>query len=122
MFGPVESGVAAVLRPITAIPDWFRSATTCAAELSALEAENAELRSEVATSDYDRNRLEEYDGLTAAAENLGYRAGARPAWSRSARRSRSRRTVTIDAGSDAGIHARPDGRSTTTGWSAGCCG
>ncbi len=105
VFGPLESGTAAVIRPIAAIPDWFRSHDSLRAELSALEAENAELRSEVATSGYDRNRLEAYDGLTGAAENLGFALvptrvvalGPSQAFSR---------TVTIDAGSDAGI--RPD--------------
>jgi rod shape-determining protein MreC len=103
--GPVESAAAAVVRPITAVPDWFRSHDSLRAELTSLEAENAELRSRVATSGYDRNRLEEYDGLTATAETLGFAlvparvVGLGPSQSFS-------RTVTIDAGSDAGV--RPD--------------
>ena len=103
VFGPLETGVAAAIRPVTSVPDWFRSRDDLRAELSALEAENAELRSEIATSDFDRNRLAEYDGLTAAAENLGVSlvparvVGMGPAQSFS-------RTVTIDAGSDAGLH------------------
>jgi rod shape-determining protein MreC len=74
-------------------------------DMLALEAENSQLRSEVATQDYDRNRLAEYDGLTAAAENLGYAlvparvVGLGPSQSFS-------HTVTIDAGSEAGL--RPD--------------
>jgi rod shape-determining protein MreC len=70
-----------------------------------LEAENARLRAESVTSSYDRNRLEEFDGLTAAAEALQYAlvparvVGLGPSQSFS-------RTATIDAGSDAGI--RPD--------------
>ena len=72
-------------------------------DLLDLQAENSELRSQVATQDYDRNRLEEYDGLTAAAQSLGYSlvparvVGLGPSQSFS-------RTVTIDAGSDAGVH------------------
>ncbi|HYH33901.1 MAG TPA: rod shape-determining protein MreC [Nocardioides sp.] len=103
VFGPLETGVAAAIRPVTSVPDWFRSRDDLRAELSALEAENAELRSEIATSDFDRNRLAEYDGLTAAAENLGVSlvparvVGMGPAQSFS-------RTVTIDAGSHAGLH------------------
>ena len=71
-------------------------------EIDQLQAENARLRSDAATSGYDRNRLEEYDGLTAAADSLGYAlvparvVGLGPSQSFS-------RTVTIDAGSDAGI-------------------
>ncbi len=104
LFGPLESGVAAVTRPVAAVPGWFRSRGDLRAELSALESENAQLRSEVATSDFDRNRLEEYDGLTTAAENLGY--ALVPARVIAVGPSQSfSRTVTIDAGSDAGLHA-----------------
>ncbi|GAA1476211.1 rod shape-determining protein MreC [Nocardioides aestuarii] len=102
VFGPVENATAAVVRPIAAIPDFFRTRDSLKAELSSLEAENAELRSQVARSGFDRNRLAEYDGLTAAADNLGQAlvparvVGIGPSQSFS-------RTVTIDAGSDAGI-------------------
>ncbi len=105
VFGPVESATAAVVRPIAAVPGWFQSRDSMQAELSALEAENAELRSEVATSGYDRNRLEEYDGLTATAENL--RLALVPARVIAIGPSQSfSRTVTIDAGSDDGL--QPD--------------
>lgn len=104
-FGPVESATAAVVRPIAAIPDWFQTRDSMRAELSALEAENAELRSEVATSGYDRNRLEEYDGLAATAENL--RTALVPARVVALGPSQSfSRTVTIDAGADDGL--QPD--------------
>jgi rod shape-determining protein MreC len=105
VFGPVENATAAVVRPIAAIPDFFRTRDSLEAQLSSLEAENADLRSQVARSGYDRNRLAEYDGLTAASENLGQAlvparvVGIGPSQSFS-------RTVTIDAGSDAGV--RPD--------------
>lgn len=105
VFGPAESATAAVIRPITGVPDWFRTHDSLQAELTALEAENAELRSQLATSDFDRNRLEEYDGLTATAKSLGYTLV--PARVVALGPSQSfNRTVTIDAGSDAGI--RPD--------------
>lgn len=102
VFGPVENATAAAIRPIAAIPDFFRTRDSLEAELSSLEAENAELRSQVARSGFDRNRLAEYDGLTAASENLGQAlvparvVGIGPSQSFS-------RTVTIDAGSDAGV-------------------
>ncbi len=105
VFGPIESATAAVVRPIVAIPEWFESRDSMQAELSALEAENAELRSEVATSGYNRNRLEEYDGLTATAESL--RLALVPARVIALGPSQSfSRTVTVDAGSDDGV--RPD--------------
>jgi rod shape-determining protein MreC len=105
VFGPVESGVATAIRPFTAVPDWFRSRDSLQHEIRELEAETAQLRAEARTSGYDRQRLEEYDGLTAAAADLGHAlvparvVGLGPSQSFS-------RTVTIDAGSDAGI--RPD--------------
>lgn len=103
VFGPVEKATAAVVRPVQAVPDFFRSRGALEAELSSLEAENAELRSQVARSGYDRNRLAEYDGLTAASVDLGRAivparvVGIGPSQSFS-------RTVTIDAGSDSGVH------------------
>jgi len=104
LFGPLEAGVAAAARPVTAVPGWFRSRDDLRAELTTLEAENAQLRSQVATSDFDRNRLAEYDGLTTAAENLGH--ALVPARVIAVGPSQSfSRTVTIDAGSDAGLHA-----------------
>lgn len=105
VFGPVEVVTATALRPITAVPDWFQTHDSLRDDVIALQAENSKLRSEVATQDYDRNRLEEYDGLTAAASSLGYSlvparvVGLGPSQSFSD-------TVTIDAGSEAGL--RPD--------------
>jgi rod shape-determining protein MreC len=103
VFGPVEAGTTAVVRPITGVPDWLRSRDAMREEIDGLEAENAELRAEVRTSGFSRNRLAEYDGLTATAEDLGYALvparviGLGPAEDFSA-------TVTIDAGSRAGLH------------------
>ena len=102
VYGPVEGGVDAVLSPVLAVPHWLRSHHDLSSDITRLETENSELRSELATSDYDRNRLQEYDDLTATAETIGYAlvparvVGIGPAQSFS-------RTVTIDAGSRAGL-------------------
>ncbi|MCW2793249.1 MAG: rod shape-determining protein MreC [Nocardioides sp.] len=104
-FGPVETGTATAIRPFTSVPRWFRSHDALSDDIAKLQAENSRLRSEVNTAGYDRNRLAEFDGLTAAADDLGYAlvparvVGLGPAQSFS-------RTVTIDAGSRAGL--RPD--------------
>lgn len=105
LFGPVEAGTAAVLRPVTAVPDWFRTRGSMRDDLDDLEAENAELRAEVRTAGYDRNKLAELEGLTTSAKDLGFALvparviGVGPSQSFSS-------TVTIDAGSAAGL--RPD--------------
>jgi rod shape-determining protein MreC len=102
VYGPAESGVDTVVGPVLAVPHWLRSHRDLAAEVDALQSDNDRLRSELASSDYDRNRLQEYDALTATAESLGYAmvparvVAIGPAQSFS-------RTVTIDAGSRAGI-------------------
>lgn len=103
VLGPAEVATAAAIRPFTAVPDWFRSKDSMQQDLLDLQAENADLRSQIATEDYDRNRLAEYDGLTAAAEGLGYSLVPARVVALGPSQSFSR-TVTIDAGSDAGVH------------------
>ena len=103
LFGPIETGAAAVVRPVTAIPDWFTSRGHLRNEVVRLQAENSRLRADAAASGYDRNRLEEYDGLTAAARDLGYALVPARVVALGPSQSFSR-TVTIDAGSDAGLH------------------
>lgn len=105
VFGPVESAAAAAVRPFTSIPAWLQTQDSLSEELRELEAENAELRNQVATSGFDRRRLEQYDGLTRAAEDLGH--ALVPARVVAFGPSQSfNNTVTIDAGSAAGL--RPD--------------
>ncbi|MGY2704394.1 rod shape-determining protein MreC [Nocardioides sp. HB32] len=105
VFGPVEVATATAVRPFTAVPHWFRSKDDMQQDLIALQAENSRLKSDLATHDYDKNRLEEYDGLTAAARSLGTSLVPARVVGMGSSQSFSR-TVTIDAGSDAGI--RPD--------------
>lgn len=105
VYGPVEVGVATAIRPVVSIPNWLRSQDSMREEIDDLEAENSALRQQVNKAGYDRNKLAEYDGLTAAAGDLGYAlvparvVGLGPSQSFSS-------TVTIDAGSRAGL--RPD--------------
>jgi len=102
VYGPAEAAVDAVLAPVLGAPGWVRSHRALASDNDRLERENDSLRSELAASDYDRNRLREYDRLTAMADSMNYAlVPARvvdigPAQSFS-------RTVTIDAGSRAGL-------------------
>lgn len=102
VYGPVEVGAATAVRPFAAVPRWFRSHDAMRAEIDELEAQNAGLRQQVNTSGYNRNKLAEYDGLTASAGTLGYAlvparvVGMGPSQSFSS-------TVTIDAGSRSGL-------------------
>jgi len=105
VFGPAESAVSTVTRPITSLPGWFKTRSGMKDDLAKLRAENAQLKQQVRTTDYDRNRLAEYDGLTKAAEDLGY--AVVPAHVVALGPAQSfHRTATIDAGSASGI--KPD--------------
>jgi len=104
VLGPIESATSTAVRPFAAIPDWFHTQSSLRDDLAALEAENAALRQQLATTGLDRNRLAEYDALAQSGRNTGYTlvpahviaVGPSQAFSR---------TVTIDAGSDDGITA-----------------
>lgn len=100
--GPAQAGAASALRPVVGLPELFRSREQMRAELASLEAENAGLRTEVRTSDYRRNKLMELEGLTAAAETLGQALVPARVIGLGSSQSFSS-TVTIDAGSDAGL-------------------
>ena len=105
VLGPLESGASTVVSPVASIPEWLRTQGGLRADVDALAEENAQLRRDLRSTGYDRNRLEEYDGLTSAANQLGYAmvparvVGLGPSQSFSS-------TVLIDAGSRAGL--RPD--------------
>jgi rod shape-determining protein MreC len=105
VFGPVESGTSSVVRPVTAIGDWFTTRRHLQNDIAALQSENSRLKAQQATSQYQRNQLAEYQGLTAAADTLGQALVPAHVVAYGPAQSFSR-TVTIDAGSDAGI--QPD--------------
>jgi rod shape-determining protein MreC len=105
VYGPIQAGADAVVSPFVHGPGWIRSHRSLAGDLDRLEAENARMRGELAASDYDRNRLAEYDGLTATADQIGYALVPARVIGIGAAQSFTQ-TVTIDAGSRAGL--RPD--------------
>jgi rod shape-determining protein MreC len=102
VFGPLESAASTVARPVTSASDWFHTQAALRDRVSDLEADNAALRQRVATSGFDRNKLAEYEGLTTAAKNIGYAIVPARVVAYGSSQSFSR-TVTIDAGSAAGI-------------------
>lgn len=103
--GPAESVATTLARPVLGIPELLRTHSSLREEVAELEEENTALRAELGTAAFERNRLAAYDELTASAEDLGYSlvpsrvVGWGPAQSFSS-------TVTIDAGTDAGV--QPD--------------
>ena len=103
VLGPVEATTAAIIRPVAALPDYFRTRAGLREEVHTLEAENARLRRAVDTADLDRNRLAEYDGLSRAAVDHGYALVPARVIAIGPRQSFSH-TVTIDAGTRAGVH------------------
>ena len=103
-FGPVEGTTAAIIRPFMAVPDFLRSTDNLRQDVARLESQNAELRRTVETSDLDRNRLAELEGLTRTARSTGYSLVPAHVIAMGSRQSFSQ-TVTIDAGTGSGVHA-----------------
>ncbi len=102
VLGPAEAGAATATRPLVRLPQVFETRGDLREEVATLQAENAELRRDVHRSGYDRNRLAELEGLTTAARDLGLAMVPARVVGIGSSQSFSR-TVTIDAGSDAGI-------------------
>ena len=102
-FGPIEAGTAAVIRPVVAVPQFLRTTARLRRSVARLEADNAALRGELATSSVARNRAAELDGLLASSDRTGYSlvparvVAMGPAQSFSS-------TVTIDAGTTSGVY------------------
>jgi len=102
VFGPVEEVTATVVRPFTAVPDFFTTTGSLRSEVERLEVENAGLRGRLATADLTRNRAAELDGLLARSEDTGYSLVPARVIAMGPGQSFSR-TVTIDAGTTSGV-------------------
>lgn len=101
--GPVQAGVATVVRPVAGIPGAFRTNDQLRDQVADLEADVAERDAQLAKAGYDEQRLQQLAGLRAIAGDIGYAlVPARVIAIGSAQNFSS--TVTIDAGSDAGLH------------------
>jgi len=105
VLGPVENATAATVRPFAAIPGFFRTTGGLRRDVARLEAENSQLKGELAGVSVDRNRAAELDGLLATSKSTGYALVPARVVAMGPAQSFSR-TVTIDAGTRAGI--RPD--------------
>lgn len=105
VIGPAEAFAAAALRPALELPAAVRSNADLRSDVAELEAENDTLESALRATGYDAQRVTALDDLRTVAGDLGYAllpsrvVAVGPAQSFGY-------TVTIDAGSDAGL--RPD--------------
>lgn len=102
-FGPVETAAAAAVRPFAVVPEFFTTRRALRREMARLEAQNSGLRSRLAGAAVDRNRVAELDGLLAGARSTGYSLVPARVVAMGPAQSFSR-TVTIDAGTRAGVH------------------
>jgi len=102
-FAPVESGASAAMSPVVSAREWLRTRSELRDQNDALQLQNAQLEEQARTADFDRNRLEEYDRLTSAANDYGRALVPARVIGVGAAQSFSR-TVTIDAGSGSGLH------------------
>ncbi|TYL52184.1 rod shape-determining protein MreC [Nocardioides sp. BGMRC 2183] len=101
--GPMQAGVNTVVGPAVGLPGALQSNQRLRERVEALEDDNAALTQQLAKAGYDDDRLAQLDGLRALAGDTGYALlparviGIGPAAAFSD-------TVTIDAGSDSGLH------------------
>ncbi|GAA4808442.1 rod shape-determining protein MreC [Nocardioides caeni] len=101
--GPLQNAAATVVRPVAGLPDAFRSNDGLRQDVRDLQAENDALRNQLDKAGYDEGRAAQLDGLKTLAGDLGYALRvARVIAIGSAQNFSS--TITIDAGSDAGLH------------------
>jgi rod shape-determining protein MreC len=104
VFGPAEKATASVVRPFQAVPEFFTSTGSLQQEVRRLEAENATLRGQLATSSVARQRAAELDGLLERSADTGYALVPARVVAHGPAQSFSR-TVTIDAGTSSGVDA-----------------
>ncbi len=105
VLGPAQAGVSSVLGPVLALPGNLRTNDQLRERIADLEDENRQHEHDLATSGYLTNRLKGLQGLCAMATGTGYLLAPARVISFGSAQSFSS-TVTIDAGSDAGV--RPD--------------
>ena len=104
VLSPLETGASMLARPFTGIPEWFDTRDTLRDRIAKVEARNSTLRRQLDVTDYGRNKLAEYESITRAADDLGYALVPARVTAHGPAQTFNR-TVTIDAGSAAGIRS-----------------
>lgn len=105
VLGPAQAAVSKVLEPLVALPEALRTNESLRRENDELKKLNDEFEANDLKSEYNANLLDEAGGLCAMFTDLGYAVASARVISHGSAQSFSS-TVTIDAGSDAGL--RPD--------------
>lgn len=100
VFGPVENIAGDVTRPAAQLVDGIKGAPSSGAKISALEAQNARLRSELSQAQLNKTDYRQLQQLLQLAGRGGYRIVAANVVAAS---SGYESTVTLDAGSMDGI-------------------
>lgn len=104
LLAPAQEGAAVVARPLRDVPGFFTTNRSLRADIARLEAENANLRGQVATTSEVRYRAAELDGLLQASKRTGLALVPARVVAMGPAQSFSR-TVTIDAGTTSGVRA-----------------
>ena len=104
LLGPVEKGTTVAVRPFTTVAALFRTTSRLRHDVARLEAQNAQLRRQLAGSAVERNRAAELDGLLTSSRSTGYALVPARVVAMGPAQSFSR-TVTIDAGTTSGVRA-----------------
>jgi rod shape-determining protein MreC len=102
LLGPVQGATAVVARPLQEVPGFFESNKSLRDDLTKLQAENANLRSQLATTSELRYRAAELDGLLQGSKSADLALVPARVVTMGPGQSFSR-TVTIDAGTTSGI-------------------
>jgi rod shape-determining protein MreC len=100
VFGPIENLAGDVTRPAAQVIDGVKGAPSAAAKISQLEAQNAQLRSELSLAQLSKAQYQQLKGLLQLAGKGGYRVVAANVVAASTGYGS---TVTLDAGSMDGI-------------------
>lgn len=102
VFGPLETGAAALTRPFIAVSDYVADVGELRASNERLAAQNAHLRSRLQTSEADRSDARHLDRMLGVSERRGFELLPARVVSIGSAQTFSR-TVTIDAGRRDGV-------------------
>jgi rod shape-determining protein MreC len=100
VFGPIENIAGDVTRPAAQLIDGIKGAPSAGAKISQLEAQNAQLRSELSQAQLNKAEYQQLERLLQLAGRGGYRVVAANVVAAS---NGYENTVTLDAGSMDGI-------------------